>query len=223
MSLPSDEQTALLWPIQAKGKVTRLNPLGDPQVEMYYHKAMEQGRFLEASIADANNWLIQKKTLLINQIQTYTHMNSLATDGQLPHAPRVPKYVADSISILQTAQKFQQEILGLVAAIEQNIQMIIAIEQSMLQMITNVENSLANLLNNICNWGLPALPSMPNLFSNGIWNWNGFEFSPLALFAALSRTRISTSASRSQTAHSGLPLRRTCSLVIQSRSQPTAV
>src|SRR5271170_4172942 len=185
MSLPSDEQTALLWPIQAKGKVTRLNPLGDPQVEMYYHKAMEQGRFLEASIADANNWLIQKKTLLINQIQTYTHMNSLATDGQLPHAPRVPKYVADSISILQTAQKFQQEILGLVAAIEQNIQMIIAIEQSMLQMITNGENSPANLPYNICNCGLPALPPPPYLFSNGIWNWNGFQFSPLALFAAL--------------------------------------
>ena len=185
MSLPSDEQTALLWPIQAKGAVTRLNPLGDPQVETIYHNAMEQGRFLERNIADANNWLLQKKILLTNQIQTYTHMNSLAVDGQLGHTPRVPKYVADSISILKTAQQFQQEIVQLVAAIEQNIQMIIAIEQSMLAMVTNVENSLANLLNNVCNWGLPALPSMPNLFSNGIWNWNGFQFSPLALFAAL--------------------------------------
>src|SRR5271166_1872807 len=185
MSLPSDEQTALLWPIQAKGKVTRLNPLGDPQVEQYYHNAMEQGRFLERNIADANNWLLQKKILLTNQIQTYTHMNSLAVDGQLGHTPRVPKYVADSISILKTAQQFQQEVVQLVAAIEMNIQMIVAIEQSMLAMVTNVENSLANLLNNICNWGLPALPSMPNLFSNGIWNWNGFQFSPLALFAAL--------------------------------------
>src|SRR5271157_5180135 len=149
-SLTPAETQALLWPIQAKGKVDRLQPLNDPAISMFYQNSMEQGRFLESSIADANLWLLQKKTLLNEYVISYTHMNQLAVDGQLGHHARVPKYIADGISILHTAK-----------------------------------NLLANLLNNICNWGIPALPSIPNLFPDSIWNWNGFSFSPLALFAAL--------------------------------------
>ena len=176
---------ALIWPIKAKGAVQRVQPLGDPQIEQFYHNSMEQGRFLESSIADANNWLLQKKTLLNEYVISYTHMNSLAVDGQLGHDPRVPKFVADSISILQTAQRLQQELVSLAVAVEQNLTQITAIAQSMLQMVTTASNSLANLLNNICNWGIPALPSIPNLFPDSIWNWNGYTFSPLALFALL--------------------------------------
>ena len=83
--LTQAENNALLWPIKAKGQVNRLNPLGDPTIEQYYHSAMEQGRFLEKSIADANNWILQKKQQALKYIQTYTHMNSLAVDGQLQH------------------------------------------------------------------------------------------------------------------------------------------
>jgi hypothetical protein len=184
-SLTSAEQTALLWPIKAKGAVIRHSPLGDPTIEKYYHNAMEQGRFLESSIADANNLLLQKMQLLKKYITSYTHMNSLAVDGQLGKSGRIPKYIADSISILQTAQELQQEIAGLVSAIQGNIAQLLSIEQSMLAMVQAVLNSIANLLNNICNWGIPALPSIPNLFPDQIWNWNGFQFSPLALFSAL--------------------------------------
>src|SRR5271157_4528163 len=185
MSLTSSEQQALLWPITAKGAVQRWQPLGDPDVEKVYHDAMEGGRWFEKNIADANNVLLQKKIQLTNLIQSYTHMNGLAVDGQLGHTPRVPKFVADSISILKTANQLQHEIVSLVAAIQMNITMILAIEQSMTHMVQVALNSIANLLNNICNWGIPALPSIPNLFPDSIWNWNGFSFSPLALFAAL--------------------------------------
>lgn len=185
MSLTSGEQQALLWPIQAKDKVQRWTPLGDPAIEQYYHTAMEGGRYLERNIADANHWLLQKKQLITNQIQTYTHMNSLAVDGQLGHSPRVPKFIADSISLIKTAQQFQREIVSLVAAIQQNITMLLAIEQSLTMMVQTALNSIANLLNNICNWGIPALPSIPNILGDMIWNWNGFTFSPLALFAVL--------------------------------------
>lgn len=184
-SLTDAEKAALLWPIKAKGAVNRFNPLGDPAIEKFYHNSMEQGRFLESSIADANNWLLQKKTLLNEYVISYTHMNQLAVDGQLGHAPRIPKFVADSISILQTAQRLQQELVSLVEAIQQNITKLLAIEASMLQMVTTASDSLANLLNNVCNWGIPGLPSIPNLFPDQIWNWNGFLFSPVALFAAL--------------------------------------
>src|SRR5208337_2332221 len=183
MSLTSDEQNALLWPIKAKGAVNRVNPLNDPTISQYYQQAMEQGRVLESSIADANNIILQKKQLLVNQIETYTHMNQLAVDGQLGHHARIPKYIADGISIIQTANKFQQEILGLVMAVTTNLNTLLAIEQSMVQMVQSSLNALANLLNNICNWGLPALPSIPNLLPEGMWNWNGFNFAPLANFA----------------------------------------
>src|SRR5271166_2290640 len=185
MSLTSSEQQALLWPITAKGAVQRWQPLGDPDVEKVYHDAMEGGRWFEKNIADANNVLLQKKIQLTNLIQSYTHMNGLAVDGQLGHTPRVPKFVADSISILKTANQLQHEIVSLVAAIQMNITMILAIEQSMTHMVQVALNSIANLLNNICNWGIPALPSIPNLFPDSIWNWNGFLFSPLALFSVL--------------------------------------
>jgi hypothetical protein len=185
MALTDDEKQALLWPIKAKGKVDRLQPLGDPEIEQFYHNSMEQGRFLESSIADANNWLLQKKTLLDEYIISYTHMNSLAVDGQLGRTGRVPKFISDSISILQTAQRLQQEIVQLIQAINGNITQLLAIEQSMVQMVDTASNSLANLLNNICNWGLPSLPSIPNLFPDQLWYWNGFLFSPLALFALL--------------------------------------
>ena len=185
MSLSDAEKQALVWPIKAKGDVTRFQPLGDPAIEKIYHESMEGGRFLERNIADANHWLLQKKTLLNEYVISYTHMNSLAVDGQLGRLGRVPKYVADSISILQTAQRLQNEIVSLVEAINENIIKILAIEQSMLQMVDTASNSIANLLNNICNWGIPALPSIPNLFPDQLWNWNGFLFSPLALFSTL--------------------------------------
>ena len=185
MGLTSAEQTALLWPIKAKGAVNRVQPLNDPTISQFYQNSMEQGRFLESSIADANLWLLQKKTLLNEYITSYTHMNQLAVDGQLNHHHRVPKYIADSISILKTAKRLTQEIVALNNAVNGNITKILAIEQSMTGMVNTASNSLANLLNNICNWGIPALPSIPNLFPDQIWNWNGFLFSPLALFSTL--------------------------------------
>jgi hypothetical protein len=184
MGLTDAENQALLWPIKAKGAVVRTQPLNDPTISKFYPVSMEQGRFLECSIADANNWLLQKKQLLDEYIISYNHMNSLAVDGQNGRQVRAPLYAGDSISILQTAQRLQVEIQELVQALESNITTLLSMEQSMLAMVQGTLNSISNLLNNICNWGLPALPSIPNLFPEMLWNWNGFLFSPLALFAA---------------------------------------
>jgi len=181
-TLTTDLQNAELWPIKAKGAVTRLNPLSDPAIEHFYHKSMEQGRFLECSIADANFWLQEKKQDLIEKISMYTNMNSLAVDGQLKHRPRAFKYIADSIRILQAVSSFQQEITGLISAVTHNIGVLSSIEQNMLGMVQQNLNAIANLLNQVCNWGLPDLPAIPNFFSDTIWNWNGFNFFPLSAF-----------------------------------------
>lgn len=172
-----------LFPIHTPGAITRHLPYGDPTVEQFYHKALEDGRFLEASIGDANNWLLQKKNQIIHEIAVYTNMNQLAVDGQLGHHARVPKYIADSIHLLQVVSQFQRDLGKTIAAVVQNIALLLTMKNNMLSMVQSNSNALANLLNNICNWGLPKLPSIPNLIADGMFNWNGYTFSPLQAFA----------------------------------------
>jgi len=117
-----------------------------------------------------------------NDIKNYLNMNQLAVDGQLPHGARVPKYIADSIKILQEVNKYQQEILGVVQALNQNLQLLLTMKNSLIAMVQNNLNAIANLLNNICNWNLPKLPSLPMLLG-GHFHWNGFTFSPTVNFA----------------------------------------
>lgn len=175
-----------LWPIKVKGDIEpvrkKLNPHGNPKIEKNYHKALEAGRFLESNIADAMCWLQQQKKDLMEKIQGYFDMNSLAVDGQLPDKPRAIKYIADSVKFLRQVNNFQQEIIGLIQAVTQNIGILQSMEQNMLGMIQANLNAIANLLHEICNWGLPDLPAIPNLFGDTIWHWNGFAFVPLAAF-----------------------------------------
>ena len=183
--LPANLQAAELWPVQAKGAVQRLNPLGDPTIEKFYHNAMEQGRFLERNIADAQHWLAQKEKDLMEKILMHTRMNSLAVDGQLSNPARAIKYVVDSGKIIQDINKFQNEITNLILAVNQNIAILKGMESSMLAMVSQNLNALANLLQQICNWHLPSLPSLPNYFKDTIWHWNGVAFAPLSSFEVL--------------------------------------
>jgi hypothetical protein len=182
---PIIPSSVLMWPITAKGAINRHNPLGDPTIEKYYHKALEDGRWLERNIAEANHWLLQKQQLVLAKIKTYTDMNKLAVDGQLKRNPRKFKYIADSLAFLQEVNQFQKDVVALVQATTQNIALLAAMEQNLLKMVQSVLNSLALLLNQVCNWNLPKLPSLPNLLPDGMFNWNGFNFSSLAAFAAL--------------------------------------
>src|SRR5271163_1790919 len=178
MSLPPADQAALLFPIKAKGAVTRISPAGNPDVNSVYSNSMEQGRFLEASIADANTQLLQSAQDLKANIAIYNQISAVASAGNLGQQALVPGITAAIATVTS-------QIAGLVAQVQQNITKLAAMEASMLQMVQANLNAIANLLNNICNWGIPPLPSIPNLLPDQIWNWNGFQFSPLALFAAL--------------------------------------
>jgi hypothetical protein len=187
-TLTTDLQNAEMWPIRAKGAVTRLNPLGDPTIEKYYHKSLEQGRLLERNIGDAQHWLLQKKATLMTHIATWTSMNTLAIDGKLPDSPRAVKYAADSIKFIKQVNAFQSEVIGLISAVTQNIGILQSMEANMIGMVQQNLNALANTLNEICNWGLPNLPAIPNLFSDSIWHWNGFNFVPLSAFSLTAKS-----------------------------------
>lgn len=182
MALPPELQNSLLWPIQIKGQVIRHSPAGDPKVEKIYHQALEDGRWLERNPADANHWLLQLKQQYLAKIQTYTNINKLAVDGQFRHGARKIKFIADSIQLLQAVNSFQRDIIALISAITQNIGLLSSMEARVVGVVQANSNALASLLNNVCNWGIPDLPALPNLFSDTVWNWNGFNFFPLAAF-----------------------------------------
>ena len=181
--LTVDLANAQIWTVKAQGEVVRLNPMGDPTIEKYYHKSLEQGRFLEQNIGDAQHWLQQKKNQLQTHISVYMAAHQLAIDGQLPDTPRSIKYVKDAVNIIQQVTALQKEISGLIQAVLTNIAILEGMEQNMLAMVNQNLNSLSILLNQICNWGLPSLPSLPNRFPDTIFHWNGFNFTPLASFA----------------------------------------
>src|SRR5271157_2486683 len=180
--LTPDLKAAELWPITAKGAVVRLTPLGDPTIAKYYQKSMEEGRILENSISDANDWLLKKKQKLYADIASYTRLQSIATNGQLKHHGRVLKLIQDVAQIVQAIITIKSELQDLELAMIQNITMLATIEKSLIQQVQTAINSLANLLAQICNWGLPPFASMPNLLPEGLWSWNGFNFSPLNAF-----------------------------------------
>ncbi len=194
MALSTDLTNAELWPIQAKGKVMRLTPLGDPTIAKYYQKSMEEGRILENSIADANDWLLKKKQKLYADIASYMRLQSIATNSQLKYKPRVLKLIQDVAQTVQAINTIKSELQDLELAMIQNITTLATIEKSLIQMVQTAINSLANLMQQICNWGLPPLASIPNLLPEGLWSWNGFNFSPLNAFKNLKLTTPSLSA-----------------------------
>lgn len=182
MGLTQDLKNAQMWPIRAKGKVTRLSPLGDPKVEKFFHKSLEPGRHLEVSLGDANNWLAERKREVLARIQIMLDINTVSLSSQFAKGPRRVALKLNIISFLKEVSAFQSEITGLISAVTQNIGMLQSMEQNMLRMVQANLNAIANILNDICNWGLPDLPAIPNLFSDNIWQWNGFNFFPLASF-----------------------------------------
>jgi hypothetical protein len=171
-----------LFPIKAKGAVTRRTSPGIDQIEGVYHKALEQGRFTESSIADAMFAIKAKKLDLEEKITQYLDLHKIAVDGQLRHIPRTIKFIADALTIVDRVSKYVSSIASLVGSLQNCIGQLQSIEQNMLAMVQANLNALANLLAEVCNWGLPDLPALPNLFSDSIWRFNGFNFFPLGSF-----------------------------------------
>ena len=182
MGLTPALQNAELWPLKAKTRVTNWHPLGDPSVEHYYHESLEDGRELQKSIADANNLLIKEKQNLQKHIQQLFNHVAVATTGKLDNPWRAIKYGYDIIDFMNQVAAFQGNIITLIQAVTQNIGMLQSMEHNILGMIQANLNAVASLLHDICNWGLPDLPAIPNMFADGIWHWNGFNFFPLASF-----------------------------------------
>ncbi len=164
-----------LYPLQCLGQAEHLVLAGVPNVELAFHKPLEQGRMLESSLGEANAFLMHKMLDLDEKIGHYLSLNTLAIDGQLSDVPRAVKFAKDSLTFIQQIRLYVAQGLALAAALQANLRMLQAMESRMVGLIDTNLTSLNNLLNEICNWALPSLPSLAAQLAGG-WHWNGFRF-----------------------------------------------
>src|SRR5271154_5630732 len=118
MSLPPADQAALLFPIKAKGAVTRISPAGNPDVNSVYSNSMEQGRFLEASIADANTQLLQSAQDLARQVAFYNNiLTPLMAVGTSSGPPGTNQQTLAPIIVPPAVAQLTSQITQLVAQV----------------------------------------------------------------------------------------------------------
>jgi hypothetical protein len=163
-----------IFPVKVQKAITRLQPPGRPDIEATFHNSMEQGRFLERPLGDAMSQLKERQKDLQEKIDQYMNMNKLANDGQFPDSIRPAKYVKDAVDIVKEIQKYTQEVLNVVKAINETIGMYVSLKNNLQGYFQERINALATLLNEICNFNLPSLPSIPNFFGN--FTFDGFKF-----------------------------------------------
>ena len=166
---------AQFLPAFAKGPVVRPNPPGIPRIEKEYHKAMEQGRFVETAIGDAIHGLKQAKVDLEDKVKACLRDMITASDGMFPDSIRPVKLIADVVMFAKEMKDFIDEIVKTIQALIACIQLLQAILKNMMAMLQSILNSLAALLGEICNWNLPTLPGFPNLFGDLSWGFPGFN------------------------------------------------
>jgi hypothetical protein len=170
---------ASFFPTFAKGPVTRPDLPGLAKIESVYHKSLEQGRMLENAIGDVSYELKKAKKDLEEKVSACLRSITLGTDGQFPDSIRPAKYVVDVVKFVKEMKDFLDQINATIVSMLQCIQQLAAMLKSIQGMIQSIANALANLLNQICNWHLPALPSLPNIFGDLVWNFPGFNLKGL--------------------------------------------
>src|SRR5208282_1311138 len=168
-----------LWPVKAQGAVQRLTFASDTQIEKQFHKALEQGRVLESSVADANFYLASRQRDLMEKINHFLACQKLAVDGQTKLRTRFFLYAADAVNFIKQVKSYTSAIQSVVGSVTSNLNQLEQIEANMLQMLNADIAALTTLLNEICNWGLPNLASIPALLGFSGFTFNGFNFSNL--------------------------------------------
>lgn len=174
-----------LYPIKAQG-IAKTPEEGKFKIPdcfgKEYHKAMEQGRWLEQSIGEAQAQIELWKKQIEDKIKTYirTQLNAL-TCAIWDEGGRAAFVVKDIIDTIMAIISFIKEVITTIKSLIQIIQLLQALVNRMIQQLQAILNAIANLINMICNWHLPPTPSIPNIFGDLVWGFNGFQLSRMQL------------------------------------------
>jgi hypothetical protein len=144
--------------------VDRPKAPGNPRTGGLYPKAMEQGRMIEQSLGDAANEVKQVKQDLMDKIKNELSKAIASMTAELPDSPRPGALIPKVIAFIKQMKEFIEDVVAVIQAIQQCIAMLWTMLANLRAMIQSCLNALANLLAELCNWSLPDLPSLPNLF-----------------------------------------------------------
>ena len=163
-----------LIPIQVKNALSRDTFPGHVAIEKEMHNLKVAGAWMDKSLGDTLAYIDDEKKKLMKEVMTYVHLQLVATTAGLPPPACVPSSIIDIIVFVKKVMEFIQELLDLAQALRNTIMYLLSIIQRIQAFLQRILNAIATLINDICNFHLPALPSLPNLF--GDIHFDGFKF-----------------------------------------------
>lgn len=164
-------------PIQLKEALKRENFPGYVFIESKMHTMKTAGMWLESNIGDAQAWIQNELKALEKRITNYVHhqLNAMVAGTEPPPA-RIAAAVAAVVLFIKQVKEFITELLDLIQAIRDLILYFMSLIQRIQAYIQRILTAIATLIAEICNFHLPSLPSLPNLF--GDLHFDGFKFTP---------------------------------------------
>lgn len=182
MAAPSDATT--LKPITIKKLFNRETFPGRAGIDAVQHVALEQGRMMDRSVGDAMYAIQEAKKQLLQRIENYLNLNKVATTAKLPDSARPVKLVKDILDLIKKVKELLEEVQDLIKGLLGVIGYLISLKARIQAFLQARLNSIATLINQICNFNLPDLPAIPNIFG-GLY-FDGFQFPHGAFKFALS-------------------------------------
>lgn len=173
MAQAQDASTELI-PIQVKEALNRDTFPGRVGIEKTMHATMGPGSYLDRNLGDAIFNVEAAKKELLQKVVDYANLQLTAQVAGMPPPSCAPASVTAIIGFIKQVKTFIQELTDLIQSIRDLILYMMSLIKRIQSYIQRQLTSIATLINEICNFHLPALPSLPNLFGN--LHFDGFKF-----------------------------------------------
>ena len=161
-------------PIWLKNAFKRDSLPGHTTIETEMHTMKKAGDALEKDIGEAVAWIQNEEKQVIKDITNYIHHQLTAMTAGQTMPSRAGSACKDVITFVKTVVQFVKDLQGIITALMDIIRYLISIIQRLQAFLQGILNSIATLINQICNFHLPPLPSITNLF--GGLHFDGFKF-----------------------------------------------
>ena len=150
---------------------------GRPGVDQIQHTIIQQGQMVERSIGDAMYNISEAKKQVTQRVEHYMNMNKLANSVQGDigaaqiGAPQIAAAVQDNVAKIRS---YIADTMALVKAMQGVLGQLQTVKSRIQGYLQSKLNSIATFINQICNFSLPDLPAIPNIFGN--LHFDGFQF-----------------------------------------------
>jgi len=165
---------AELIPHCIKKNLSREGFPGRSRIDSVMHTTMMPGAFLDRSLGDALFAIQSAKKDLLREVVNYANLQLTTKIAGMSPPACAPASAIAIIQFIKQVKAFIQELQELIQGLRDIALYLASIQQRIMASLQRILTSLATLINEICNFHLPALPSLPNLF--GDLSFDGFKF-----------------------------------------------